>query len=91
MRVLAVLTALSVLVGPAPATAQGNPAISSAEPFKLGTFDIGGEPRIGIVLRDTLVVDLAAANRVLAARPGLSADARCRRRWSTSSGATSTG
>ena len=69
MRVLAVLTALAVVVGPAPAAAQGNPAISSAEPFKLGTFDIGGEPRIGIVLRDTLVVDLVAANRALERDP----------------------
>ena len=69
MRVLVLLTALAVVVGVAPAAAQGNPAVSSAEPFKLGTFDIGGEPRIGIVLRDTLVVDLAAANRALERDP----------------------
>jgi len=69
MRVLALLTALAVVVGPAPAAAQGNPAIVSAEPFKLGTFEIGGEPRIGIVLRDTLVVDLVAANRALERDP----------------------
>lgn len=69
MRVLAMLTALAVVVGPASAAAQGNPAISSAEPFKLGTFDIGGEPRIGLVLRDTLVVDVVAANRALERDP----------------------
>ena len=69
MRVLAMLTALAVVVGVGPAAAQGNPAVSSAEPFKLGTFDLGGEPRIGIVLRDTLVVDLVAANRALERDP----------------------
>jgi 2-keto-4-pentenoate hydratase/2-oxohepta-3-ene-1,7-dioic acid hydratase in catechol pathway len=69
MRVLAILTALAVVVGVAPAAAQGNPAVSSAEPFKLGTFDLGGEPRIGVVLRDTLVVDLMAANRALERDP----------------------
>ena len=69
MRVVAALTALVVLGSPALTAAQGDPSISSAEPFKLGTFDIAGEPRIGIVLRDTLVVDLAAANRALQRDP----------------------
>src|SRR5687767_4543410 len=69
MRVLATLAALVVIVSPGPAAAQGNPAITSAEPFKLGTFDIGGEPRIGIVLRDAIVVELAAANRALERDP----------------------
>ncbi len=69
MRIIAVLTALTVLLGPAPAAAQGNPAISSAEPFKLGTFEIAGEPRIGIVLKDALVIDLMAANRALERDP----------------------
>ena len=69
MRRLAMLTALAVVVGVGPAAAQGNPAVSSAEPFKLGTFDLGGEPRIGVVLRDTLVVDLMAANRALERDP----------------------
>ena len=36
-----------------------------AEPFKVGTFEIDGEPRVGIVLRDRLVVDLESANRAL--------------------------
>ena len=69
MRVLAMLTALAVVIGGGPAAAQGNPAVSSAEPFKLGTFDLGGEPRIGVVLRDTLVVELVAANRALERDP----------------------
>jgi 2-keto-4-pentenoate hydratase/2-oxohepta-3-ene-1,7-dioic acid hydratase in catechol pathway len=33
-----------------------------AEPFKVGTFEIGGEPTVGLVLRDSLIVDVAAAN-----------------------------
>lgn len=36
-----------------------------SEPFKLGTFEIDGEAQIGIVLRDSLVVELNAANHAL--------------------------
>jgi 2-keto-4-pentenoate hydratase/2-oxohepta-3-ene-1,7-dioic acid hydratase in catechol pathway len=39
------------------------------EPFKLGTFEIDGEPTLGIVLRDRIVVELNAANRELERRP----------------------
>ena len=45
------------------------PAVRSAEPFKLGTFLIDGRPSVGIVLRDSLVIDLVAANRDLQLRP----------------------
>ena len=70
MRNALVLTAALSLAGPLPLSAQGaaSPAGTAApvaEPFKVGTFEIGGEPRVGIVLRDGLVVDLAAANRAL--------------------------
>lgn len=65
MRVIAVLMALAIAGLPTGAWAQGDPSISSAEPFKLGTFDMGGSPRIGVVLRDSLVVDLNAANQAL--------------------------
>ncbi|MDR7513011.1 MAG: fumarylacetoacetate hydrolase family protein [Armatimonadota bacterium] len=41
----------------------------SAEPFKLGTFDLDGEDRLGLVLRDRFVVDLHAANRALERDP----------------------
>ncbi|MBM3773429.1 MAG: fumarylacetoacetate hydrolase family protein [Acidimicrobiia bacterium] len=58
-----------MLGGSALVSAQGNPVISSAEPFKLGTFDIAGDTRIGIVLRDALVVELGAANRALERDP----------------------
>ena len=36
-----------------------------AEPFKVGTFEINGSPTVGIVLRDSLIVELDAANLVL--------------------------
>ena len=38
-----------------------------AEPFKVGTFEIRKTPTVGLVLRDSLIVDIAAAN---AAVPG---------------------
>ena len=69
MKPIAVLVTLVILAGPAPVLAQGDPSITSAEPFKLATFDVNGEPRIGIVLRDELVVELAAANRALQRDP----------------------
>ena len=40
-------------------------ATDIAEPFKVGTFEINGEPQVGIVLRDSLIVELNAANRAL--------------------------
>jgi 2-keto-4-pentenoate hydratase/2-oxohepta-3-ene-1,7-dioic acid hydratase in catechol pathway len=33
-----------------------------AEPFKVGTFEIRKTPTVGLVLRDSLIVDIAAAN-----------------------------
>jgi len=69
MTRLATLAVLAALCGAVPAAAQGDPSITSAEPFKLGTFDIGGDQRLGIVLRDSLVVELDAANRALQRDP----------------------
>ena len=40
-------------------------AMNVAEPFKVGTFEIGGAPRVGLVLRDALVVEIGEANRTL--------------------------
>lgn len=57
MIVLSVLSALTVTV----AMSQ-ELTLESAEPFKLGTFAIGGEPTIGLVLRDSLIVDIGEAN-----------------------------
>lgn len=35
------------------------------EPFKVGTFEINSAPKVGIVLRDSLIVELDAANLAL--------------------------
>ena len=58
--VLAVL--LVVLAAPAGLQAQ---AMESAEPFKVGTFQIDGQVVVGLVLRDSLIVDIGAANTAL--------------------------
>ena len=74
MRLTLVLSVLVALANPALLSAQSGPAASSAEPFKLGTFEIDGFQRVGIVLRDRLVVELDAANRALesdTAYPGI--------------------
>ena len=44
-------------------------ATSSVEPFKVGTFEIDGAPTVGVVLRDALIIDLAAANTALEIDP----------------------
>ncbi len=69
MRNFLILTVLLALASPVLCSAQGSPADSSAEPFKVGTFEIGGAARVGIVLRDSLVVDLEAANAALERNP----------------------
>ena len=69
MRLTLVLSVLVALANPALLSAQSGPAASSAEPFKLGTFEIDGYQRVGIVLRDRLVVELDAANRALEGDP----------------------
>ena len=61
-RTIAIVLALAI---PVALSAQGGPAGTSAEPFKLGTFEIQGSPEVGIVLRDSLVVHLGPANAVL--------------------------
>lgn len=60
---LVALTASALVSGQAPAGPK------SAEPFKLGTFLIAGRPAVGIVLRDSLIIDVAAANRELQLQP----------------------
>jgi 2-keto-4-pentenoate hydratase/2-oxohepta-3-ene-1,7-dioic acid hydratase in catechol pathway len=52
----------AVVLGAGAGNAQTGTATQSAEPFKLGTFLIGATQKVGIVLRDALVVDLAEAN-----------------------------
>jgi 2-keto-4-pentenoate hydratase/2-oxohepta-3-ene-1,7-dioic acid hydratase in catechol pathway len=69
MRRIVICIALVVVAMPVFSFAQGTSSITSAEPFKLGTFEIEGEPRIGLVLQDKLVVELNAANRSLERNP----------------------
>ncbi len=66
MRSTFSLLVLVALASPTPAAAQ---AMESAEPFKLGTFELHGLPHVGLVLRDSLVVDLESAGMVLDAHP----------------------
>ncbi len=49
--------------------AQGEPDLQIAEPFKVGTFEIGGLRTVGLVLRDHYIVDIAAANLELERNP----------------------
>ena len=67
--VLLALGSLAPLAPLAPLAAQSGPARTSAEPFKVGTFEIRGVPQVGIVLRDRLIVDLDAANATLETNP----------------------
>jgi 2-keto-4-pentenoate hydratase/2-oxohepta-3-ene-1,7-dioic acid hydratase in catechol pathway len=46
-------------------------ATESAEPFKVGTFEINGAPTVGLVLRDELIVDIDAANAALERDPSI--------------------
>jgi 2-keto-4-pentenoate hydratase/2-oxohepta-3-ene-1,7-dioic acid hydratase in catechol pathway len=54
-----------VLASPLASSAQTGSAAKSAEPFKVGTFGIGNTQTVGIVLRDSLVVDLVQANAAI--------------------------
>ena len=54
-----------VLACPLAVFAQGGNAAKSVEPFKVGTFRMGGATAVGVVLRDALVVDLVEANAAL--------------------------
>jgi len=58
-RLRIVVFFLAALAVPILASAQRG---APAEPFKVGTFEIDGAPTVSLVLRDALVVDIAAAN-----------------------------
>jgi 2-keto-4-pentenoate hydratase/2-oxohepta-3-ene-1,7-dioic acid hydratase in catechol pathway len=66
-----VLTVMIALAAGCASSAQNNANRTAAEPFKLGTFEIGGAERVGLVLRDSLVVELNAANRELESGPNV--------------------
>ncbi len=62
------LALLAVVALASPALVNGQ-AMSSVEPYKVGTFEINGAPTVGIVLRDALIIDLVAANTALEINP----------------------
>ena len=64
-RITTVTLALSTVVALASSALVNAQAMSSAEPFKVGTFEIDGALTVGVVLRDALIIDLAAANTAL--------------------------
>jgi 2-keto-4-pentenoate hydratase/2-oxohepta-3-ene-1,7-dioic acid hydratase in catechol pathway len=67
---LAILVLILIAsAGPPAAFGQSGPGTTSAEPFKVGTFEIRGEPVVGLVLRDSLIVDVRAANAALERSP----------------------
>ena len=69
LTVLAGTATLTALAGTLALSAQTGPGMDIAEPFKVGTFEIEGEPRLGLVLRDALIVDIGAANHALERNP----------------------
>ena len=83
MRNSLILTMLVALAIPVLCSAQG---LESAEPFKVGTFEIVGTAHVGIVLRDSLVVDLHAANVALERDRPIRKSRRRQTCWSSSSG-----
>ena len=64
-RITTVTLALSTVVALASPALVNAQAMSSAEPFKVGTFEIDGALTVGVVLRDALIIDLAVANTAL--------------------------
>lgn len=69
MRFALAITIIAALAAPVSLPGQSGPAATSAEPFKLGTFEIDGSPAVGIVLRDSLIVHLNRANAALERSP----------------------
>jgi 2-keto-4-pentenoate hydratase/2-oxohepta-3-ene-1,7-dioic acid hydratase in catechol pathway len=66
------LIVISVLAAlPASMVHSQQPGLEPAEPFKLGTFAVGGEPTIGLVLRDSLVIAIGEANTDLERAAGV--------------------
>ncbi len=66
-RILILAAVIALFTTPAP-VAQG-PGVEPVEPFKVGTFDIHGVPHVGLVLRDSLVIDIEIARYALEVHP----------------------
>src|ERR671913_335381 len=56
------LTAAFIVCASLLATSSFAQSPKPAEPYKVGTFEIRKTPTVGLVLRDSLIVDVAAAN-----------------------------
>ena len=69
MKKKTVILVASVFMCAAAAMESGAAETQPAESFKLGTFDIQGDIKLGLVLRDQYVVELEAANNYLQRRP----------------------
>jgi len=65
---LTLVATLAIFAAPVGVSAQIN--IEPAEPYKVGTFAVDNEQFVGLVMRnDSLIVDLAEANRALELMP----------------------
>jgi 2-keto-4-pentenoate hydratase/2-oxohepta-3-ene-1,7-dioic acid hydratase in catechol pathway len=68
-RVAIVMAVVIAATGSRVVSAQSGSAAPAAEPFKVGTFEIRGAPVVGLVLRDSLIVDVQLANAALERSP----------------------
>jgi 2-keto-4-pentenoate hydratase/2-oxohepta-3-ene-1,7-dioic acid hydratase in catechol pathway len=68
-RITRLTLALLTLVALASPALVNGQAMSSVEPYKVGTFEINGAPTVGIVLRDALIIDFVTANTALEIDP----------------------
>ena len=66
MRSIIVALLLVILAGAGALRAQ---SLESVEPFKVGTFEVDGVATVALVPRDSLIVDIAAANAALELDP----------------------
>lgn len=64
------MTRLSAAVLTALLAAGGFAAAQGPTPYKLGTFELQGRTFLGLVLRDQVVIDIAAANKALPSSRG---------------------
>ena len=72
ITLLVLVVAVVSMSGSLSVSAQGGGG-AVAEPFKLGTFRTTGQPFVGIVLKDSIVIDVAAANAELLMNPHMPA------------------
>ena len=68
-RITRLTLALATIAAFASPTLINAQAMSSDVPFKVGTFGIDGQPTVGLVLRDALIIEVAAANTALEVDP----------------------